>query len=136
MANTTLTSIQPVYPYVIGPRYYGAVQAGNTGLNSGYNIINEPVITYTPGTVSWSEFDQQIDCMYYPNPTNYYWTIVVAPSENSSVDDAFLNELGQVVLQHKNILPGVPYAFNLEHWSQGAYYLRLQGATKISIKKS
>lgn len=132
---TINANLYPVYPYVIGPTYYGTVQAGNTGPNSGYNIINEPVITYTPGTVGWSEFDHQIDCMFYPNPTKDYLTIVVAPSENSSVDAVFLNEFGQVVLQQKNIHPGIPYAFDLEHWSQGAYYLRLQGATKISIKK-
>lgn len=44
---TLNANLYPVYPYVIGPTYYGIVQAGNTGPNSGYNIINEPVITYT-----------------------------------------------------------------------------------------
>jgi hypothetical protein len=40
--------IKPVFPYVIGPEYYGEVYPsdGNTGPNSGFVVINEPVTPY------------------------------------------------------------------------------------------
>lgn len=42
------------YPYIIGPEYYGTVQAGNTGPNGGHNTITETVTNYT-GTTGISD---------------------------------------------------------------------------------
>ena len=42
--------LNPVYPYVLGPTYYGVVAAGNTGPNSGHATITEAITTYTPGS--------------------------------------------------------------------------------------
>jgi hypothetical protein len=39
--------LEPAYPYVIGPSYYGTVQPGNTGPGSGHNDIDESVQLYT-----------------------------------------------------------------------------------------
>jgi YHYH protein/Secretion system C-terminal sorting domain len=125
-------NLYPVYPYVIGSTYYGTVQAGNTGQNSGHNTITEAVTTYTLGI---SEYDKQIEFEYYPNPTKDYLTIFVSPSENNNIDASFINELGQTVLQEKNIQPAVQYVFNLENLSCGIYYLKLQGNSKSSIRK-
>jgi hypothetical protein len=125
-------NLYPVYPYVIGKTYYGTVQAGNTGQNSGHNTITETVTTYTLGI---SEYDKQIEFEYYPNPTKDYLTIFVSPSENNNMDASFINELGQTVIQEKNIQPAVPYVFNLENLSSGIYYLKLQGNSKSSVRK-
>lgn len=45
--------MNPVYPYTLGPTYYGLVQPGNTGPQSGHNNPgpNEEVETYTPVSV-------------------------------------------------------------------------------------
>lgn len=37
-----------LYPYVIGPRYYGVVAAGNTGPGGGHVTPGEAVVTYVP----------------------------------------------------------------------------------------
>lgn len=54
-----------VYPYVIGPSYYGTVQAGNTGPASGHNTISETVMTYATADITDLEA-LQLDV--YPNP--------------------------------------------------------------------
>src|SRR5688572_26263425 len=64
----TIDSIgDPVYPYVLGPQYYGIVTAGNTGPGSGHNVPGETVTTYTPPTSLENEFPIKTDILY-PNP--------------------------------------------------------------------
>jgi len=42
--------LDPVYPYVIGPTYFGTVTSGNTGPQSGHNVIPNNATNYDPGT--------------------------------------------------------------------------------------
>ena len=128
-------NLYPVYPYVIGPTYYGTVQAGNTGQGSGHNTITETVTTYIPGALGISTIDKKIDVEFYPNPTKNNLTIFVAPSENNNLVAQFANELGQLIFTKKNIQPAVPYTFNLENLSSGVYYLKLQGSEKSAVQK-
>jgi hypothetical protein len=60
---------EPLYPYVLGPYYYGTVQAGNTGPGSGHNTIGEPVVVYVPGTSGVME-PQQGNFVCVPNPSS------------------------------------------------------------------
>jgi len=128
-------NLYPVYPYVIGPTYYGTVQAGNTGPNSGHNTITETVTTYIPSALGISTNDQQIDFEYFPNPTSNYLAIFVSPSENNNLVATLINEVGQTVLQQKNIQPAVPYVFNLEQLASGIYFLKLEGNSKSTVRK-
>jgi hypothetical protein len=45
----------PAYPYVLGPQYYGTVQAGNTGPQSGHNTVPGGAVTYDPGATGLGE---------------------------------------------------------------------------------
>ncbi len=56
------------YPYVLGPNYYGTVQSGNTGFQSGHNNIPSSASTYTPST-SLGEILENEDILIYPNPS-------------------------------------------------------------------
>ncbi len=132
---TINANLYPVYPYVIGPTYYGTVQAGNTGPNSGHNTITETVTTYTPSTSGISNVDKKIEFEYYPNPTKESLTIFVAPSENNNLEGHLLNELGEIILTKENIQPAVPYTFDLANLSNGIYYLKLSGGTKSITQK-
>jgi hypothetical protein len=55
-----------VYPYTLGPTYYGTVPAGNTGPQSGHNTVSEQVLEYT-GTASVKESADNA-LVLYPNP--------------------------------------------------------------------
>ncbi len=47
----TLTEqLDPAYPYTIGPTYYGTVQSGNTGPQSGHNTVPGNAMLYDPST--------------------------------------------------------------------------------------
>lgn len=128
-------NLYPVYPYVIGPTYYGTVQVGNTGPNSGHNTITEIVTTYIPSATAILNQNQQIEFEYYPNPTANYLELVVAPGAFQHMHAKFINELGEVVLQQNNIQAGFTHIFNLEHLSNGIYYLNLQGNSINTVKK-
>ena len=42
--------LDPVYPYIIGPTYFGTVATGNTGPQSGHNLIPNNATHYDPET--------------------------------------------------------------------------------------
>jgi hypothetical protein len=58
----------PVYPYTVGPKYYGTVQAGNTGPQSAHNTVPGTAQTYSTA-VGLSETGSEMGIMAYPNPT-------------------------------------------------------------------
>ena len=128
-------NLNPVYPYVIGPTYYGTVQAGNTGPNSGHNTITESVTTYTPSTLNSNDANDKIKFQFYPNPTKDFITLFVEPSENNDLNLFIINDLGQTILTQTNIQPAVPYTFNLQNVSSGFYYLKLSGDNKTTTQK-
>ncbi|MEX1187691.1 MAG: YHYH protein [Bacteroidia bacterium] len=64
--------IKPVFPYVIGTAYYGEVfpADGNTGPNSGFVEITEPVTLYVYQTTETGSKKEAIDFQIYPNPSS------------------------------------------------------------------
>lgn len=63
-----------VFPYIIGPTYYGIVETDNFGsqgtTNSTNVTIDEPVTTYTP-SVSLDELEpSDLEIITYPNPAS------------------------------------------------------------------
>jgi hypothetical protein len=87
----------PIYPYVLGPTYYGTVQPGNTGPNSGHNTISEPVTNYVPGTSALSE-SATATIGVYPNPAAEDVTL----TRSSGAEEVFVtvtNILGEEVLR-------------------------------------
>jgi hypothetical protein len=84
---------EPVYPYVLGPYYYGIVQAGNTGPGSGHNTISEPVVIYVPGSSGVSENPVgTFTC--FPNPSSGNFEV---RSEHSIQSVALYNIEGRKV---------------------------------------
>lgn len=62
-------SSNPVYPYVIGPQFYGVVNAGNMGPGGGSNAVPGGATLYTPTTTAVMEintFPSEVNV--YPNP--------------------------------------------------------------------
>ena len=45
-------NLSPVYPFVIGPTYYGTVQTGNTGPSGSHNTIPGNTTIYSPATTT------------------------------------------------------------------------------------
>lgn len=65
----------PVYPYTVGPNYYGVVPAGSVGPQSGHNTIPGTATLYTPETTTGITEQTQLQLSVYPNPAHGQLTI-------------------------------------------------------------
>jgi hypothetical protein len=132
IANNSRGVLEPVFPYVLGHSFYGLVQPGNTGPNSGKNTISEPVVIYT----SVNEVDNQIDATIFPNPTQREVNLYVKPSSvNSNMSLTIFNSVGGVVEQQKNLQSAVTYTYNVEYLPKGLYVVRVQAGNLQSSYK-
>lgn len=59
---------EPAYPYVLGPTYYGTVQPGNTGPQSGHNNVPGDATVYDPGSMSVAETPASTTVELFPVP--------------------------------------------------------------------
>ncbi len=125
-------SLFPQYPYVIGPRYFGTVQMGNTGPNSGHNTINEPVIVFT----SVGEATQKIDFKVFPNPAIDHLHFYLAPSPQHDLIAILYNAIGGEVGRVAHVQTAVEYELNLSGLPTGLYFLNIvKGANFYATSK-
>lgn len=59
----------PVYPYVLGPTYYGTVQSGNTGPQSGHNTVPGGAEHYEPSVMGMVVPEETPALLLFPVPT-------------------------------------------------------------------
>jgi hypothetical protein len=124
-------TLYPVYPFVLGPKYYGVVQAGNTGPGSGHNTITESVDIYTP--TGLNDISEKINFDIFPNPASDYITLLVDRNEPNNLEMLMTNTLGQVVFSEKFIQPAVPYTFDLTLHPSGVYFITLKSKYEASV---
>lgn len=124
-------ALEPAYPYVLGPYYYGTVQPGNTGLNSGYNTISEPVSVYT----SVNDIENNIVFLVYPNPAVDYFNLFLIPTYNSNMSAVLYDAQGRAVKEVSNIQTGVNYRFETTNLSPGIYFLSVENGTAKSVSR-
>lgn len=63
-----------VYPYTVGPSYYGLVPPGTIGPGSGHAVVDEDVATYTPSSTV-REDPEASSVKIFPNPTHKFLDI-------------------------------------------------------------
>ncbi|HZG01140.1 MAG TPA: YHYH protein [Chitinophagales bacterium] len=113
---------EAVYPYTLGPTYYGTLQPGNTGPGSGHVTISEPVETYVLGV---AETNDALAVTLYPNPFVDYLSVFVSPSFANNMQLELFNAVGQRVDGISNVQPAVTYSFDVSGLATGVYFLRL-----------
>lgn len=120
-------SIKPVFPYVIGTTYYGEVYPtdGNTGPNSGFVVISEPVTPYNSLTASINSIEEKINIDIFPNPTAGQLNFQIETSDGSkSYLGSIYNQLGELVEQAQ-VIPGKMYSYDASVLANGVYYLKI-----------
>lgn len=122
-----------VYPYVLGPTYYGTVAPGNTGPNSGHNTISEPVTLYNPST-GYQEINNSYFISTYPNPVNDYLFISVDENLSEKLTALILDSNGNV-LEEINNLQLNEFKINLNNYAAGVYFLKLMNKDNSVNKK-
>lgn len=121
----------PVYPYVLGPRFFGIVQPGNTGPNSGHNVINEPVEVFT----SANDIENQIAFSVYPNPATDRFSFFLVPTYNNNMTASLFNQTGTLVGQIDNVQTAINYSFDTSLLPGGIYFLQIKnGANQTTAK--
>jgi YHYH protein len=105
-----------MYPYIIGPTYYGTVQPGNIGPNSGNNTVPADATVYTPsGVINLNAINLSIAT------SANAWTVLGASVSSYQV----YNTSGQMVSI------GNTNEVNNEMLSQGLYFIRLEISGEI-----
>lgn len=121
----------PVYPYVIGPYYYGTVQPGNTGPNSGHNTISEPVTNYIPGTTPVAEVSSIHALTIFNNGSGtcaFSVGEVLHPGMNAVLYDA----TGKCIARFENLVTGMHYSFENHRLQKGIYLLSVQDGDNVT----
>ncbi|MBK7690353.1 MAG: YHYH protein [Bacteroidetes bacterium] len=124
-------TLGPAFPYVLGPRYFGMVQPGNTGPNSGHNTISEPVLIYT----SVNDIDNEIIFKVYPNPASTTLNLFLIPSFFANMSATLVNTTGRTVMNWENIQTAVNYQYDISHLPKGLYILQVNGNGKTVHSK-
>jgi len=122
---TVDASLNPVYPYVIGPTYYGTVQAGNTnGPGSGHNTITETVTTYNP--VSVAQVTKKLTIDIYPNPAQDHLFLYLEPIVSNNFTVLLIDMTGKVLFRQSNIQPTISYALDISNIPGGTYLINIR----------
>jgi hypothetical protein len=114
----------PQYPYVLGPSYYGVIQSGNTGPQSGHNSIPNSANSYN------LDIDiAEIDFNLFPIPTN---ELIYLTSQYDGIISVF-NLLGDVldVKIHRSPVTLI----SLEYYSPGIYVVQFNSNKITHTKK-
>lgn len=124
------------YPYTIGPIYYGTVQSGNIGPNSGHNVITESVTTYNSTSGIANQFPiSNSQFQISPNPTNGKFTITLtSETGNPKSEIVIYNILGQIVYSEKINNSTTQQLINL-NLPKGIYLLKIQNKENIYTEK-
>jgi len=128
---TLEADLEPAFPYVLGSHFFGLVQPGNTGPNSGKNVINEPVVVYT----SVNEAGNQIVFSAYPNPASDQLNFFLAPSYHSNMTASLFNQTGTLIDQMNTIQTATNYTFDLSALPIGVYFLQIRNQAAQSTVK-
>lgn len=124
-------TLGPAFPYVLGSHYFGIVQPGNAGPNSGHNSISEPVSIFT----SVNNVSDELMFKVYPNPASTAINLFLIPSYHSNMTATLLNATGTCVMKCENIQTAVNYTYDISHLPKGLYILQINGSGKTTTSK-
>lgn len=97
--TTVDASLKPVYPYFIGPTFYGNLQTGNTGPTGGKTTVPGSATQYTP-TTSVKEVEE-MDAMIAMYPVPVRDNLIVQLKTDKAYILTVYNLDGKVLLQKK-----------------------------------
>ncbi len=126
--------LNPVYPFVIGPTYYGTVQSGNTGPTGGHVTITETTTVYTPTGIS-EITNPTIKFQVMPNPVEDYAFIYMDPGSKNNLTGKLYNSRGQLLQTIENMQPSIAYSLDMTSYPSGIYLFTLEnGDSKVTQK--
>ncbi|MFT4545589.1 MAG: hypothetical protein ACI9EQ_002067 [Bacteroidia bacterium] len=127
------TGIKPVFPFVIGTAYYGEVYPmdGNTGPNSGFVEITEPVTPYVYTVASITAEESSLEINIYPNPISNLLNIQVNGGNPLETMSASIFNINAALVNRFTIVPGIINSYKVGKLANGIYYLQLRTSTNL-----
>lgn len=122
----------PVYPYVLGPAYYGTVQPGNTGPNSGHNTISEPVTNYIPGSTGITDYSGFSGFNAFL--TGDHLTVEISTTYQNGAVLKLFDVSGRLLVLKSGLDVGYHH-LDLSSYPSGVYVVELSGAANRFSKK-
>jgi hypothetical protein len=114
---------QPAFPYVLGPTYYGTVQPGNTGPQSGHNTLPGGAVLYTPGSTGLPESPLP-NLVLFPVPSN---GILHIRNEDEAIHGVeVIDAHGRLVMQQRTTASTL--TMDLGQLVSGQYTVRITSA--------
>lgn len=125
------SALNPVFPYTYFGTYYGVVQAGNTGMNSGHNSITETTTIYT----GVNKINPDINFRLLENPVKDFAYLFIDPSSANNLHAEIYDSDGRLIFSQENLQPSISYTFDFRNYSSGIYFLHLKNETKSLVSK-
>ena len=123
-------SLKPVYPFVIGPTYYGVV--GSTG--SHITPVGSDT-TFNPIKLGVQAAHKTIKYIIAPNPVSEYAYIYMDASSMNNIKGTLCDMNGKVVRTIDDMQPTIAYALNMTDLPAGIYVLNFtSGDEKVTEK--
>jgi YHYH protein/Secretion system C-terminal sorting domain len=121
------TGIKPVFPYVIGPSYYGEVYPidGNTGPNSGFVVITETVTSYVSSTTSTHDMEEKVNIELFPVPTSGQLNFQINVSDYSKTYQGIIYDRKGAIVEQAAVIPGKMYSYDASVLSNGVYFFKI-----------
>lgn len=127
VAHGLNSTLEPMFPYVLGTAYYGEVipTDGNTGPGSGFVVISEPVTPYY-GITSIDEASNLVKVSVYPNPVADKLMIDASALIGAGFFTCSIyNNHGQLI-KLLNIAAGEIHSIDCSQLSNGIYFVKVQ----------
>ena len=127
-----------VFPYIMGPTYYGVVETSNfpvmgPGAGSTSVVINEPVTVYTPTVTATKAASANARLTVYPNPTHDVLVVQTTLSTASAQPVELLDLAGRVVAR-QTLFPGSTMCyFDTQTLHAGVYLVRVSGGPAMRV---
>ncbi len=112
----------PVYPYTVGASYYGVVNAGNTGPQSGHNTIPGGATLYTAPVTGVEETANEFALNVFPNPAQEK-IFVQSGNGQLPVEIVLRDVLGREIIAERNNISAIT-TLNVSNLNAGVYLLQ------------
>ncbi len=124
-------SLNPVYPFVIGPTYYGVVGSTNTHVTP-----VGPDTTYTGvATAIYNINNSTIKYVIAPNPVSDHAYIYMDAANMNNIKGNLYDGSGRLVKSINDMQPSIAYALDMSDLPVGMYILSFEGSGKTVTEK-
>lgn len=124
-------SLKPVYPFVVGPTYYGVISSTSTHVTP-----VGPDTTYTHSSAGISDVRKStIQFTLAPNPVRDFLYIYLDALSTNNIRCQVMDVTGKIEKELNDLQPSIAYCLNISDLPKGTYLLRLEAEDVTTTKK-